>query len=430
MQSKCAIIGGGLAGLSAAVYLAQAGLKVELFESSPKLGGRAYSFRDNGDIIDNGQHIMMGCYRETLKFLRTIGTTDRLSIQDRLKIDFMHSHKGLTPLKTGNSPYPINLLLGLLSYKALGFSERLEIIRLFSKLIFIKPEEDLTILEWLKKERQSPGAIKAFWEILSVGALNTDISRASASIFASILKVMFLKGNSAASIILPRTGLSELYCEDSARFICQNGGSIMLSEAVKGVEIKDNKVQKIILQSREVTSFDFVISAVPYYAFRRIFPEEFVHSLKMENISYSSILSLNIWMKEIPFTGEFYGLIDSPVQWVFNHRSYITIVISNADGILDKSKEDLEDLILSELEEFFPQFKRDAVTGTRLIKEKRATFVPAPDILKQRPETISPVKNLFLAGDWTQTGLPATIEGAVLSGRKAALAVLESSGNS
>lgn len=428
MQPKCAIIGGGLAGLSAAVYLAQADLQVELFEGSPKLGGRAYSFTEKttGHIIDNGQHIMMGCYNETLKFLRLIGALEKLSFQESLSVNFVDKSLGLAPLKTSKHFYPVNLISGLLSYKALKFSERLEILRLFAKLLFRNPAdlEGLTVLEWLKKEKQSTRTIAAFWEILSTGTLNADIHKASASIFAPILKEMFLKGSRAASIILPGTGLSELFCEDSQRFIQSHGGSISLSEPVKSLEIQDCKVSKLILEEREVTGFDFVISAVPYYSFSRIFPEEFVKTLQMDGITYSSILSLNIWIKENPFNEKFYGLIDSPVHWVFNHNKFITIVISNAYEIIEKSREDLEDLIFSELEKFFPQFKRKSVLGTKLIKEKRATFVPDSHIMKKRPPAVSSIRNLFLSGDWTATGLPATIEGAVKSGHDAALAGL------
>ncbi|MGE5433085.1 MAG: hydroxysqualene dehydroxylase HpnE [Syntrophomonadaceae bacterium] len=433
MHSKCIIIGGGLAGLSAAVYLAEAGIHVELFESSPKLGGRAYSFSEanTGDVIDNGQHIMMGCYFETLKFLKLIRAESKLSIQDTLKVNFVDKTIGLTPLKAVGTIYPFNLLLGLLSYKALSFSGRLEIIRLFAKLPFLKPEsmEDLTVFQWLEKEKQSKRTIKAFWEILAIGALNTDISRASASIFIIILKKMFLKGSHAASIILPGTGLSELYCEDSAKFICTNGGSISLSEPVKSVEIHNNAVKKINLANREVTDFDFVISAVPFYSFSKLFSAEFVKSLNPDNASYSSILSLNLWLKENPFKEEFYGFIDSPVHWVFDHKKYITVVISNADEIIEKSKEDLKDIICSELEKYFPQFNRSCVYMTKLIKEKRATFIPDSIMLQNRPHTVSSVRNLFLAGDWIATGLPATIEGAVKSGHDAALAGLKFSGN-
>lgn len=429
MRNKCIVIGGGLAGLSAAVNLARAGIHVELFEASPKPGGRAYSLTDRttGETIDNGQHIMMGCYKETLRFLGLIGAMDTIDIRKRLKVNFVDKSLGVVPLEAKNGIYPLNLLSGLLSYKALNLSERFEIVSLFSRLIFIKPKSlfGRTAFEWLKDQKQSPRTIKAFWDILAVGALNTDLRLASASIFAAILKRMFLKGSSAASIILPKTGLSEMYCRQSAEFICSHGGSITLSEPVKGVEIDNGSVQKIILENREVTGFDFVVSAVPFHSFAKIFPEEFVSSMGLSNLSYSSILSLNLWLKENPFTEDFYGLIDSPVHWVFNHRKYITIVISNADGIIEKSRPELLEMILSELEGYFPQFKRSMVYETKLIKEKRATFIPESNILGRRPQTKTPFENLMLAGDWTATGLPATIEGAVKSGYDAARAVTE-----
>ncbi|MGE5402891.1 MAG: hydroxysqualene dehydroxylase HpnE [Ignavibacteriales bacterium] len=432
-MQKCVIIGGGLAGLSAAVYLTKAGIRTELFEASPKLGGRAYSFTDpvTGDVIDNGQHIMMGCYTMTLEFLAAIGASDKLHIQPDLAVNFVKKNTGVVPLNARFGPYPFNLLAGLLNYRALGLKDKLGLIRLFSKLLFLNPEslESLSVMDWLKREGQSRNAIKSFWEILAVGTLNTDLKQASAAMFADILRQMFLHGRKMASIIIPATGLSQMYCDDASAFISENGGCIHLSQQVKSVEIKHGKIRELKFEQREVTDFDSVICAVPPYAFSRIFPEEFTRQLNPDGFRYSSILSVHLWLSENPFKERFYGLIDSPVQWLFNHDRFVTIVISNADLLIEKERSELLDIIFGELEAYFSFFNRSLAVQSKIIKEKRATFIPDYRMLHVRPAAVTSVKNLFLAGDWTNTGLPATIEGAVKSGRTAAELVIRNNNN-
>ena len=198
-MKKCIVIGGGFAGLTAAAYLSNSGFQVELLEASPKLGGRAYSFKDNetGSIIDNGQHIMMGCYHDTLKFIRMIGAEKNFLFQKGLEVNFLNSDSELIKLKSFPFPYPFNLLFGLLNFKALSYSDRIRFLRFFLKLPFISLEKlnELTVYDWLIKENQNEKIRKAFWEILSVGALNTNIKKASALTFAIILKEIFLKGS-------------------------------------------------------------------------------------------------------------------------------------------------------------------------------------------------------------------------------------------
>ncbi|MDP4195089.1 MAG: hydroxysqualene dehydroxylase HpnE [Bacteroidota bacterium] len=424
-MKKVIVIGGGLAGLSAAAFLSDAGLKTEVIENSPKLGGRAYSFTDNNtkDIIDNGQHIMMGCYTNTLHFLKLINSLDTIKIQSRLSVNFVDRQSGLSVLKAITKLYPLNLLLGLLSFKALSFKDRFGILKLFSRLPFKnkKSVRSLSVEKWLKNENQSIDAIKKFWEILAVGALNSDIKQASACVFINILKKMFLYGNKAASIIIPKTGLSQMYCPASEKFITERGGVIALSEQVRSLEVENGKITKIVTQKRIISGFDYVVSAVAPHSFEKILPNEYKKEFPFEKIKYSSILSVHIWLKENRFTQEFYGLIDSPLHWVFNHDRYITVVTSNSDHLLEKGKEELLEMICCELKKYFKFFDMSAVTSYKVIKEKRATFIPEESFLNYRPSVrVRSIKNLFMAGDWTDTGLPATIEGAVLSGKNAA----------
>ncbi len=422
-MKKCLVIGGGFAGLSAAAFLSSAGFIVEVIEASPKSGGRAYSFKDEetSDIIDNGQHIMMGCYNETISFLNLIGAGQHFSIQENLKINFLKNDFNIVSLDAEKLFYPFNLAAALLNYKALTLSERLNLLRLFLKIPFISEKDlgRLTVTDWLTLENQDHNIRKAFWDILAIGALNTSADKASASIFFRILKEIFFRGNKAAVIILPAKGLTEAYCNNAVLYIQEHKGNIVNGETVTGSGYNDARITEIITPSRRIRDFDYIISAVPDYSFRKIFPQINIPG----EYEYSSILSFHIWLKENPFKEDFYGLIDSPVHWIFNHHSYITIVISNANDLMGESKEALFEMVFCELTKF-TGIKDEDIIRYRMIKEKRATFIPSPGILDKRPHTGTAYSNLFIAGDWAATGLPSTIESAVKSGRMAADAVI------
>ena len=420
-MKKCLVLGGGFAGLTSAVYLSKAGYKIELIEASPKLGGRAYSFKDTetNTIIDNGQHILMGCYKETLNFLKLINAAANLEFQKHLKVNFVKEDFRLYPLEAKGIFYPLNLALGILSYNALCVSERLRLILLFLKLPLIpsKDLKNLTVYEWLEGEKQAENIRKAFWEILCVGALNTSIRKASAITFVDILKKIFLRGSKSATIVLPAKGLSETYCINAQKFIEQNNGIISFSEKVDSLLFDSDKLVKIKTSKRIIEEFDFVISALPLSAFEKV-----VNNIRVFtdlNLTYSSILTLHIWLKENRLNRNFYGLINSRIHWVFNHISHITLVISDANDLIELSKEELIEIAGNELSKFM-NIPQDEIISYKIIKEKRATFIPLNNILGQRPPSVTKFSNFYLAGDWIETGLPSTIESAVKSGRIAA----------
>ena len=423
-MKKIVVIGGGFAGLSSASFLSNTGFKIELLEASPKLGGRAYSFVDieTGAVIDNGQHILMGCYKETLKFFKLIGAENKLSKQSHLSLNMVKKNFKLCPLTASGFLYPFNLLSAVINYSAFSSYEKLLFIKFFGKLYLYTDDElkKLTVFEWLLKEKQTQNLIKSFWEILAIAALNTDIKKASAMIFATVLKEIFFRGNNASVIILPSLGLTETYCDDALRFIGGKEGSISFSEPVIKLNVQDNVIKEIVTTKSVISGFDFVITAIPLYALKKILTEE--HFLPGLEFNYSSLLTVHLFLKENRFVNTFYGLIDSPVQWVFNKGSHLTVVISNADKFIDGSKEEIIELILSELNKYI-LLEGNEIKTYKIIKEKRAAFIPSNDILDKRPSPYTPFKNLFLAGDWTNTGLPATIESAVKSGKLAADAV-------
>ena len=424
-MKRCIVIGGGIAGLTSAAYLTKQNIKVTLLESSPKLGGRAYSFTEqkSNDVVDNGQHILMGCYSDTINFLKLISAKDNFIYQKSLLINFITQAGEVVRLKSFTSLYPFNLLFALLNFKAITFTERLSLIRFVIKLPFISHQKlsDKNVRDWLKKEKQSDNTIKSLWEIIAVGALNTNIDKASAFMFREILMKIFFNGNFASTIILPKYGLSDSYVKNAKEYIESNGGEIKLSSSVKEFIISDNKIVGIKIADEVYKDFDYVISAIPFYAFNNIYPELFLDE-KIE-FEYSSILNIHIWLRNNPMKEQFYGLIDSPVHWIFNKGNHINLVISDADYLIDKPAEEIYEMCVGELIKY-TKLKESDFSRYKVLKEKRATFVPSNKIDYLRPSSNTKIANLFLAGDWTDTGLPSTIESAVKSGRTAAEYVL------
>ncbi len=422
---KCLVLGGGFAGLSAAVYLSKNNIKVTLLEASPKLGGRAYSFphKNNSEkIIDNGQHIMMSCYRDTLDFLKEIKSERFIDIQDKLEVIFVTRNARHYSLKVNSNLYPINIAAAMFRFGAIPVSDRLKIIYLFSKLFFESTDkiQNLSVKDWLGKNHQTKRAVKAFWEILTVGTLNTNIQKASAWQFVTILKEIFFRGNDSTKIVIPKTGLSEMYCANALKYISERGGEINLSEKVEKLEVKNNKIVSVQSSKKKYNDFDFVISALPEFALKKIIDDE----IDLPDLEYAPIMTIHLWMSTNPFTEKFYGLIDSDIHWLFNHNSHISLVTSSAEKFLDVEKNKLLFLIYSELENYFPIFYKDLVTDHKIIIEKRATFIPTVNSLYEREKIKTSVKNLVIAGDWTDTKLPSTIESAVRSGRTAAQEII------
>jgi len=430
-MKNCLIIGGGLAGLTAASILSSKNFSVTLLESSPKLGGRTYSFTDKETEteIDNGQHIMMGCYKETLSFLKLIGAENNFDYQKNLFLKFIDSHKNQYQINASSLFYPFNLLSSIINYNLLNASDKLYFILLLLKLPFISKNtiRKITVKQWVEKENQSLNTIKSFWEILCIGALNTKLEKASALVFYDVLIQIFYKGNSSSTIILPKFGLTESIISPAESFIKKNDVLVILSETVREIRIENQKVVEVKTEKNIYNYFDYVISAIPHHALEKIIctkkrdtEAKLDHELNLKlKQEYSAILNIHIWLNADKLSEKFYGLIDSPLHWIFVKEKHINIVISDANYLVDKSKEEIFDFVIEELIKYTSITRKD-IRQYKIINEKRATFVPAIETIGRRPNSKTSIKNLFLAGDWTNTGLPSTIESAVKSGRIAA----------
>ncbi len=446
MTHDAIIIGGGLAGLSAAVDLSSRKRSVLLLEQKPHLGGRAYSYIDKktGDAVDNGQHLLMGCYESTRRYLGMIGSSHGVRLQKNLHIEFLHPRSGAASLVCPPLPAPLHVLAGLLRLRTLPFAHRLLLLRMGAELFDTSKQKEraleaLTVDQWLRSIGQTPENRKYLWDILAVGTLNDDPATVSALLFYRVLKSAFLGSRINSSLMIPLVGLSELLVDPAVKYIEANGGRIIAGGKKGGGGVEELRVRHGIIEGvkaggKNQTARAY-IGAIPYHAWDALqrngqAPDKPIVK-HLSRFDSSPIITLHLWFDRQVMEGEFAAVLDSTIQWVFNKsrmmhggnlqgRQYLSVVISGAGKYVEWPKERLVGLGLNELGNVLPAVRGAKIVQSLVIKEKRATFSPRPGIEQIRPKAESAIPNLFLAGDWTDTGFPATIEGAVMSGFKAA----------
>ena len=434
-MKKVIIIGGGFAGLSAAAELSSAGFRVTLIEQRRFLGGRAFSFFDKntGLELDNGQHILMGCYENTFRFLEKIGVTDKLYFQKDLCVDFLDTTGTAYRLSCLPLPAPLHILSGILRFKAISLAERIRMLNMAKGVLFgntSNSSHDLTITEWLKMLGQGKKARETLWDIITIATMNEHPDNSSAAIFRNVMKKAFFSHRRNSRIVLPVVPLSRLFAEAAEIYINKNGGTIEKCIEVSALLTGNNAVSGVKLKDGRVFRGDYYISAVPYYS--TLLGTEF-NSVPAELLKPSPIISIHLLFNKPLMKHSFVALLNSPIQWVFNkekifrdtaYRGLLSIVISGAHEYIDVPSEKLVEMALRELKKVIPATSTARLLSCKVIKERHATFSPQPGVDKFRPSQKTSIKNLFLAGDWTDTGLPATIEGAVLSGQKCAKAIV------
>ncbi len=439
------IIGGGFAGLAAAVDLAEAGKRVLLVERRSFLGGRAYSFTDKttGDTIDNGQHLMMGCYHSTLSFLEKIGALGKVKFQANPRVDFLHQHEGRSSFKCPSLPAPFHLLAGLARLDTIGWRDRIGALRVGMALRRLNGNRarltDITVREWLNELGQSERIQRRFWDVMALATLNEAPETASADMFARVLDRAFLHTRRDSTIVISKVGLSDLYTDDARKFIEARGGEVRLNADVERILFEYNRAGGILLRNGERIEADTVISAVPYFALQRILTSEVVASKEcfgnLDRFKSAPIISVNLWYDNPVTDLEFAGLLDSPIEWVFNknaiagstsrQRQHLALVISGAHELAANPKDTLIEIAVNEMRRFFPEAKRRQPIHAFVVREQEATISHTVGTARMRPTQRTEYENFYMAGDWTDTGLPATIEGAVWSGQECARALLE-----
>lgn len=457
MPDETLIIGGGFAGLAAGVALAQAGRRVRLLEQKPQLGGRASSFLDpaTGSVVDNGQHLFMGCYHQTIEFLETIGTLDRVRFQSGLSVKFLDSDGSLSALECPRLPAPWHLLVGVLRSGSFKWSEKLEVLRIRTALSHGENSADgsrnLTVDEWLKGLGQSGTLRQNFWNLICIAAMNEDPRIASAALFERVLKLALFSSSRDSCLGIARVGLSDCYTSAAAEFITAHGGRVELGRNVTGLLVAGGVCEGVTLAGGERVQAQTVLSAVPWNKFTSLLPGDLLRSepyfTKILSLRPAPIISINLWFDRPVTDLEFVGLRGTTIQWLFNKSrilaepgreapnsgvrvpesglSYISIVLSGAHEHIGRPKEELLAMAMRELQGLMPEAKQAKLVHSLIVKERFATFSPCVGVEDLRPPAATPVCGLYLAGDWTATGLPATIEGAVKSGYTAARELLQ-----
>ncbi|HOV99618.1 MAG TPA: hydroxysqualene dehydroxylase HpnE [Bacteroidota bacterium] len=425
------IVGGGLSGLSAAVSLAGRGARALVLEKNIHAGGRASSFYHplSGELVDNGQHILMGCYEATREFLHQIGTHHLAALQPLLFLRY-RSLSNCYELRCPSLPAPFHLVKGFMNFQPFTNRDRLKLLTVLPEVLLIPgslQKDSLTVNEWLAKRNQSPAARKYLWDILCIGAMNNQPSAASALLFARVVKKIFTGSRENSSLLLPEAPLRELLVSPAQTFLEQRGGKLRTGTRVVKLIRKENSIQSVALANGEQVNAPNIILAVPWFAASALFEQQLPFHLPP--FQSSPIVNVHLWFDRFVMEEEFTALVDSTVQWIFSvthlqkkerTTQHLSCVISSADEIVHLSKQQILEIVMKDLSNIFPLVKNAKLTDSIVIKEKRATFLPEPGIDAQRPGAQTELKNLFLAGDWTNTHYPATIESAILSGKIAA----------
>ena len=468
MNADAIVIGGGFAGLSAATALAEHGRRVLVLEARPTLGGRATAFTDpaTGERVDNGQHVLLGCYRDTFTFLRRIGASDHVHVQERLAVDFIDRGGRASRLACRSLPPPLNLLGGLMTWRALSWRDRLSALWIRGAIreshgpAGSAPQRSSeTIRRWLTRHHQTPRLIEMLWEPLAVAALNQPIDLAAAAPFARVLAEMLGGDPRDASLALPIKPLDEVYAIPARTFIEKHGGEVRTNSPVQilvggptgsapqmsvtdsassgGDPLDSSGADPLgprVMVRDEVLRAGVVICAVPWFALSEVFPERpsFIADTldAADGTAASPIVTVNLWFDRVVTEHAVVGLPGRTMQWVFDkrrvfgeHASHLSLVSSGADAVVSRTNDELIALAVSEVNEAIPSARAATVRRAVVVREKRATFSVAPG-QPRRPATRTALPGLLLAGDWIETGLPATIESAVRSGHTAAALAL------
>ncbi|MBZ5568894.1 MAG: hydroxysqualene dehydroxylase HpnE [Acidobacteriia bacterium] len=474
-----AVVGGGLAGLSAGCALAGAGFRVSLFERRPYLGGRASSYQHpaTGEVVDNCQHVLLGCCTNLLDFYRRIGAADKIRWYRRLTFIEPGGRRSL--IEPGLLPAPFHSAGSFLRAPCLSLGDKTAIARAMLALAARLPDDNGDpFFDWLHARGQTQRAIDRFWRVVLVSALNEDLERVSSRYAAQVFRESFLKSAQAGALGLPALPLSDLY-GIAGDYILQQGGAVAMRASVDSFRADANQVR--ICASGRDFACDYAVLAVPFQALPGIIPrdedeDDLSAALRsmLDRFETSPITGIHLWfdrqITDLPHA----VLLDRTIQWMFhkseildrsgstpasmpdanagaadlspgrkprvsNNRDsesrrdgtrggYIELVVSSSKNLVEKSKQEILNLAMRELAEFFPEANHARLLKSAVIKEVNATYAPLPGTDAHRPAQVSPWPRVFLAGDWTATGWPATMEGAVRSGYLAAEALTTRSG--
>ena len=449
------MIGGGLAGMSCAVALAESGVRVRLFEKKPHLGGRATSYTlPDGSEVDNCQHLTLGCCTNLADFFRRVGADKKIRTYDRMYL--MDSHGAHGTMKSGILPPPLHMAPSMMFFGALSTADKRGISRALMTIARAGGSppciEGVTMLDWLERMQQTTTAIAKFWRVVLVSALDEELDRAEARYGIDVFWKTFLANRKGSLIGLPSVPLAELYrgCGES---IARQGGEVKLRAGIREVRVQDGRFADAILEDGSQENADACVVAVPYDALPSLLPKAMSEDggplAGLRRLRTSPITSVHLWYDRPVMQSPYLALIDYTSQWIFNKTvlyagqarnggaeaaqkneniQYLQIVISASYDLVQRGRQEIIELCCAELAKVLPKTRTAKLLKSTVIKDVRATFSPAPGVDRFRPAQQSEIENLCLAGDFTRTGWPSTMEGAVRSGYLAAEALLASFG--
>ncbi|MGD1107392.1 MAG: hydroxysqualene dehydroxylase HpnE [Terracidiphilus sp.] len=434
------VVGGGVAGMCAACALAEAGLRVKLVERRGYLGGRASSYRHPGvdEVIDNCQHVLFGCCTNLIGFYRRIGVAERIHWTNAMTMIEPGGRRSV--LKSSRwLPAPLHGLPSLMAANALTREDKLALARAFRKLMQpVAADSSETLGEWLRRDGQTQGAIDRFWRLVIASALNGDVNVIALPYAAKVIRELFLNSAEAGSMGMSTVPLSELY-SGAEQHLRDRDGEVIFNASVEGAAWDEETSQWMVTTRAGQQVADFLAIALPFEAAAKLLPR-MPPAAGAENLAgqiarheHGPICSVHLWFDREITDLDHAVLLDREIHWMYNKSrlqpwrktkgSYLELVVSASQKFAALSREEAIDLAVRELAEFFPEVAGAKLEKAALVKELRATFTVPPGIDAARPASASPWPNCVLAGDWTATGWPSTMESAARSGHLAAEAV-------
>jgi squalene-associated FAD-dependent desaturase len=437
MKNREAIIaGGGLAGLAAAIQLDELGYHVTLVEKKSILGGRAYSFTDRitGLTVDNGQHLMVGAYHETLRFLEKIGAKHKVAFESPTTIPLLDENQKKMDFIIRNKNFPWQLGGAVLGFKGFSLADKIRFYPLARELFRMKKGRqklptNVTVEEWLLKLKQSLKSRKNFWDIVTLATLNDEPTLTSADGLATVLLKTYWGSAQDGLAVFPKVGLSELFAHPAEAYLQCRGHTIKKGVGLKQVKIMDGQVRSFEFWDGSEIKADVYVSALPFQALLKTLPpallETQTHLKPIQNFTTSPILSVNLFFEKKFMAEKLVGSARTKIHWFFckdsivktpSTLSHIVGVISGAYHFRDQSKEEIIAMAKQDLAQIYPQSRSIKLIHALVNKEQDATLSSRVGVNPQRPPQ-KILENFYIVGDWTQTGLPATIESAVVSAK-------------
>lgn len=430
------VAGAGFAGAAAASRLAEAGVAVTLVEEKATMGGRTTSFRDGvtRQEVDNGQHLFLGAYAETRRFLRRLGVEDRVKFDKEIVVPMYSRSKGRSPLRLGARGGAPALVANLFLYRELHLKDKFSLLYGLAaiKLARQPVEPNQSVTQWLSRLKQTRGARRAFWDPLCYATLNERPDLASAAAMANVMREGFLGSSDDRALGYATLPLGKLWAVELAAYLRSRGGLVANKQRVTGFVEDNGRVKAAWVDGTSVEA-DVFVSALPFPAFKAVASESMRPAVgALKTVDHSPIAAVNLWFDEPPFVDPIVGFLDMDVQWAFNRSKLwttgaagqISMVFSAARAHQSLTSAELIKIAMDDLRRAFPRLKEEPRHAT-VTWEREATPSPTPGFWLSRPGVETPLANFFIAGDWVNTGLPPTIEAACRSGHRAAERALE-----